>query len=513
MLFMVLVVLAAGLLMFELTALFSTPIPDSYLWWGDESWLMLEFKAQIASGHFHHPFALGSTLQQGSGPIFSNMWITALLYGGAATLFKSTNVIIVGRTVTVLLATGLVFALYEIVRKLTNERLLAIFAVILLISSRSFFFTSHSARYDILSAGAIVLGFFLLLTHKLNTTKIATLAGALSALGLIVSIHVTTTLVLTCAIAVLIDSDRRVIRIVAYLAGVVASALIIVLLSFLLHNGGSSASSGFALNIHDIPALRIYSRSVQFANIAQRVSTFRFLAWGYFILIVVILLAFTFKAVRSRSINLPRGAWLAFALLFSWLEFESAAPTSYLIYVLPILSVATALAIRSLIPRNVYAPMLAVGAIVLILFAIRDDWHARANGKKLTLANDEAVSAALAAIEQDTTHPIVLTFNPAVQRSVMDTSIQLMTTHFIEYPASNESVDSVMKEQHVKYVVLYRNTLKPDYMREVQPIADASKRLGVLVWERAGFLTDIGRSYFETDFTGPDTLQVYRIRD
>jgi hypothetical protein len=512
-LFSFLVLLAGGLLMFELTALFSTPIPDSYLWWGDESWLMLEFKSQIMTGVFRHPFALASTLEHGSGAIFSNMWITALLYGGAAAIFKSANIIIVGRAITALLSTGLVFALYEMVRKLTNERLQAIFAVILLITTRSFFFTSHSARYDILSACAICIGFFLTLRIRVDSPKRAFLCGLSIAAGLLISVHVMLLLLLAGVVAVLIDSRRTLMSLLVFAGGVCCVLLLLFSLSSLLGRTGNSINSGFALNIHDIPALRIYSRSVQYANIAQRFATLSSLALGFLISTVVAILAFLIKCIHAKRIHVARGLWLTVAALLGWLEFESAAPTSYLIYILPVLSIAIAIAIQPLFPKKVAIICVTIATLTLTFFALHDDWRARSNGKKLSQANDEAVSAALASISQDTTHPVVLAFNPAVQRVAMDSSVRLMTTHFIEYPATSDRVDSVIRQQHVKYVMLYRSAQKADYMREVQPITDASKRLGVLVWERPGFLTDIGRSYFVKDFNGEDTLQIYRIRD
>lgn len=512
MIFFLLVLLSAGLLMFELTALFSTPIPDSYLWWGDESWLMLEFRTQVLTGSFRHPYALGSTLAHGSGSLFGNMWISAAIYGGVAVLFKSANVVMIGRTVTTLLATGLVFALYEMVRKLTGDRMLAIFSILLLISSRSFFFTSHSARYDILSASAICVGIFLLLRTNIASPQRSFLAGLFAAAGALVCIHVSIALLLTGGLAVAIDSKWKPSSIAGYFGGVGVLAAIILFIASLQHNVALSPS-GFALNVHDIPALRFYSRSVQFANLAQRLATIRELGFGYIIAFMVSFVAVVMTSVRQRRFTFTRGAWLVLALLFSWLEFESAAPTSYLVYILPVLSIAIALAIQASVPRRLAIALIAIGAIVLVIVAIQDDWRARSNGKKLSLANDEAVSAALSAIEQDTTHPLVLAFTPAVHRVLMDSEVRLMTTQFVEYPESNKPIDSVFREQHVRYVMLYRNSIKPEYMREVQPITDASKRMGVLVWERAGFLTDIGRSYFAKDFSGNDTLQVYRIRD
>ncbi|HZK77050.1 MAG TPA: hypothetical protein VFD13_09095, partial [Candidatus Kapabacteria bacterium] len=146
------------IVMLELLSLYSTPVPDSYLWWGDESWLTIEFRTQILTGVFRHPYALGSSLAHGSGMVFGNMWIPALFYGVPATLVSpiAMDIVLLGRTVTAIFAFTLLLMLYEIVRRLSGDRLLAIFSVLLLVTSRSFLLTSHSARYDILSALAII---------------------------------------------------------------------------------------------------------------------------------------------------------------------------------------------------------------------------------------------------------------------------------------------------------------------------------------------------------------------
>ncbi|MDP4199430.1 MAG: hypothetical protein Q8922_09880 [Bacteroidota bacterium] len=509
---------ASALLMFELTSLFVAPIADSYLWWGDESWLMTEFRTQMLTGVFRHPYALSSSLAHGSGLIFGNMWLTAALYGLPATLAKSSDVVMIGRTVTALLSVTLAFVLYECIRKLSGERLLALFGVIVLVTSRSFLLTSHSARYDILSALAILVGVAMAMMHlHIHIGKrSAFLAGLSIAATLLISVHVVLALGLAALVVVHVRSQAKAWSTGLFLLGVATIGIILYLLSHIIGIPSVNTTSGsFALNIHDIPALRLFSRSVQIANLLQRWSTITSFAFGYVILAALVLLLTVVRGIRkSGRLNIPAWTWLIVIVLLSWLELESAAPTSYLIYILPVLSLGIALTLKATTSKGIASSIVVLCSAAMFYFAFHDSWQARKNGLLLTRANDDAIGAASAEIEQDTTHPLVLAFNPAVHRLMTDSAIRLMTTHFIEFPISIVPVDSILRSEHVRYVLVYRSALKPDYMREVEPITNAAKRAGTLVWERtSAILTDVGRSYFDTSMSGHDTLRVYKIRE
>ncbi|HZK76060.1 MAG TPA: hypothetical protein VFD13_04050, partial [Candidatus Kapabacteria bacterium] len=59
--------------------------------------------------------------------------------------------------------------------------------------------------------------------------------------------------------------------------------------------------------------------------------------------------------------------------------------------------------------------------------------------------------------------------------------------------------------------LVYLSAWKPDYMREVEPILAALARTATPLWERAGYFTDIGRSYFDSRLGAPDTIRLYRV--
>jgi hypothetical protein len=527
--FSTLLALGGAVFMLQLLSLYSTPVPDSYLWWGDESWLMIEFRTQIIHGVFRHPYALGSSLASGSGLILGNMWVPAILYGIPAALVDAPkmDIVLLGRSLTALIAFTLLVAVYEIVRRFTSDRLVALFSVILLLTSRSFLLTSHSARYDILNATVIVVGIYLLLRSLRWNSLIspisirgAFLVGLSVASSMIVTIHVTLCLAIAAYISVLYRSHtKKLVATVAFFAG--AALFLAILLGTSAMRGettllGFSGANSFTLNLHDVPALRIYSRSVQFADIFQKCGTFSSLALGYLVLFGVLLLAAFVQAARrkARARILPQAVIIIFVLA-SWFEFESAAPTSYLIYVLPVVSLAAGLILIRIIGGHLRTWSLAVAGLALLVFAFLDIPGVHGKGYRIATSNYQAVMAALSEIERPNSNskPLVLAFNPAVHEIIRDTTIRLMTTQFVEFPKRNESTDSVILQQGVQYVLLYRSAIKFDYMREIGPISDAMNRMGTLVWERPGYFTDIGRSYFQATIGAPDTLQLYRIHE
>jgi hypothetical protein len=186
-----------------------------------------------------------------------------------------------------------------------------------------------------------------------------------------------------------------------------------------------------------------------------------------------------------------------------------------LIYILPVLSIAAGLILMRIAAGAFRTWAIAIASLALLIFAFMDIPGVHGRGYRLMVENYQAVGAALAEVDRPDSNikPLVLVFNPAVHEVMRDSTIRMMTTHFIEFPAKHESVDSILHGEGVNYVLLYRSAIKPDYMREIGPISDAMNRIGTLVWERPNYFTDIGRSYFQKDLGAPDTLQLYRIHD
>ncbi len=521
--FFALLALVTLLVMLELLSLYSTPVPDSYLWWGDESWLLLEFRTQMLTGIFRHPYALGSSLAQGSGMIFGNMWIPALFYGIPAALVSpvAMDIVLLGRTVTAIFAFTLLVALFEIAQRLTSDRVLAMFSVLLLVTSRSFLLTSHSARYDILSALAIIVGVYVLLCYGTKWTRArhAAVVGFLTCATLLITIHVTLALALAAYVTVVYQArGSRLKSLLAFAGGGAAFVLLLIGITALRGQPivGRAWNGSFALNLHDIPALRIYSRSVQTANLLQRWGTLQKFGLGYIlafaVIVILAVIQFARKAVRWKM------GWSVATLLIvflSWLEFESAAPTSYLIYMLPVLALLAALAMKRLSSEAIRNWIILGLGVVLSVIAIAGMPGAHGKGYQLLSSNYQAVGAALDQIEQadSSSHPLVLAFNPAVHEVLRDTNVRLMTTHFVEFSMGTLNVDSVLQAEHVNYALVYLSALKPDYMREVGPIMTVLRKTATPLWERVGYFTDIGRSYFDSRLGAPDTIRLYRLHN
>jgi hypothetical protein len=535
--FYVLVLLAVGLFVIQLGSLYQFPVYDSYLWWGDESWLTLEFRSQITTGVFQHPLALGASIHNSSGLLLGNMWLTAVLYGGAAAIFTSlTDPVTIGRSVTAVLSVILLLTLYRSARKLGISKLFATAGVLLLLTSRSFMLTSHSARYDILTALAIlcVLSVLERLVAREDLPNQILFFFGVSSLALaIISIHVVLLSAALFAIALWkLNASRQPKKLIAFSAGVLTSMVGFIFLQWItqgtLQLFGKTRGKGFLANVAEVPLLRPFSRSVQAANLAQRVHVFSDLA--IFILVVAVCslivailtrqkVAGKKQASVSRSMLTPG----VLAILLSWMFLESSAPTSYLIYVLPVLVLLSMKVLdrdhgsSALVGRRNIVVALLLLVVCSGAFSYIGSHTGERLGSIVTTSNERAITNAISAIRTDSHEqaPLVLAFNPAISRLLNQQDVRVMTTQFIEYPATELSPHDLLKSLGVRYLLLYRSALKPYYMREVGPLDTLAQQFGKPIATSAGIFTDIGRSYFEPRTPEPvttfDSLIVYRL--
>jgi hypothetical protein len=200
--------------------------------------------------------------------------------------------------------------------------------------------------------------------------------------------------------------------------------------------------------------------------------------------------------------------------LISWSLFESAAPSSYLIYVLPITMIAIANGLERLLAHKRWAMYAIVVLSVLITtLSIKDFITAGVRGDRWSSQNTDAVDRGIRTIQAGSPkkNPLVLSFNPAISGLLENHSIRLMTTHFIEFPEQISAPAKVISDQGVSYILLYQSSWKSDYMREVEPLTTFARTQGELVYESYSEYTDIGRSYFGEDSHFVDTLQIYRL--
>jgi hypothetical protein len=167
----------------------------------------------------------------------------------------------------------------------------------------------------------------------------------------------------------------------------------------------------------------------------------------------------------------------------------------------------------STLPPLVLAIVAAV-PVALLPFSIL---NAESLGNTLTTYNDASVGEAIAHIRTDPKPGPVITINLGVHE-LLNAGLPIMTTQFVEFPASSLSPDSVLRQNNVHYMLLYQSPLHPDYMREILPLTRIAHDRGTLVFSRAAAMTDIARDYFAPNvvITAPmpaDTLQLYLLHD
>ena len=478
--FWTVVAATAVLLVVQLSSLYVAPVSNSYLWWGDESWLMAEYREQVTTGVFRHPDAYGSSLWIANPFPFTAMWLTSLLYGGLSLLFDATA-LEVGRTVTAILAVALALLAYLSMRKLGVERLNAACAVVLLISSRTFFLTSHSARYDILTSIAIVVLLYVISRSSSSQgSGEHALKGILLGGSLVISVHVP----LLLALPVLYWLWTARVRVRHNLVLVVTAMLTVGML-YLIHNITQPALSGesnLSENLKTIPFLRPLSWSVQSSNLEQKFALLVQLAPQFFVFLIAAGTGL-FTAKDKRLIVL-------YCLPFpGWLLLEPAGPSSYLIYFLPAFAIASAHAIRDINLRRIGAAIVLLISLTFISLGIRDAASAYEVGSQLTTANARAVREALAVAGEAK----VIAMNPALGHRE-----RAATTHFVELPDRG-----ARRLDGPGYLLAYNSSILPGFMWEVLPLRQEITSPALV---RTGQFLDVGRSYFAPLDPALDTM-------
>ena len=173
-------ILAACILVFadQTRFLYCYPVPDTGMWFGDETWTMLTVRALARTGVAHLPEALGSSLAHSNGLINGSIWLSGIIYGVPANLFALVaSPVAIGRTITVALSLIILFAVYRISREIGASPLSSLASVFVLLISNAFYFSSHSARLDAITGLAVLLYFWFLVRifcHFNTSTKLDT---------------------------------------------------------------------------------------------------------------------------------------------------------------------------------------------------------------------------------------------------------------------------------------------------------------------------------------------------
>ncbi len=497
---------AIVLVAMQMRSLMAFPQPNSFRWFGDETWLMSEARQQITTGTVNYPLAIGSTLEHGKGLVLSMTWLSTLLYGVPIALANA-DPVSTGRAVTAVLSVIVLLALYRSSRMLGAGAVPAAITVVLLAAMRSFFFSSHSARSDLL-AGLIVLVFVAVCARlaRNETNRGISWWFWYGAIVLFLcfssSIHLLT-LIGPVSLFFLwrLGGFRTKKNLLASTAGA-AGVLTVLIVEYYISAGNvtlfsSSASHGqFQDVLSSIPILRPFSRSVQVSNVIIRLKQFWLEAPAIFLLPVCAILAWN-KSLPFRNLFVPAIC----IVLLSWLLLEGAE-INYLIHIIPLLFFALALSLSLLYRRWERATVVGLSLIAVLFFVIgiRESISACKSASKIDASNASVVFS----IENDirsnwhrAIKPRVVTEPPTLERLSRDTTIQAMTDHFISFPTISASYDSLFSREHVDFIVLYNSPVYPKDRPRGDPFYQAVVRDCRLIGTYIGTSGDMGRDYFD----------------
>lgn len=531
----IIAVLVVIVLVAQVRLLYVFPQPDSARWWGDETGQMLELRTELHDGYARIPTGVGSSVAITNGLVRGNSWMAAVIYGIPAVIFSNVaDIVSIGRTVTFILALLLLCLMYGMLRTLRAPPLLALFALLLLVSTRSFFFSSHAARLDV-AADATVLAFtwYLALRYEhfcegrwVPTARWYFGYGIAIVLFATLSIHLTTLLgVITLYLFFRFRSYRAFSALFAAAGG--AIVMLALLLSIYALSGApislfgpSSAPNQFQSVAGGLPFLRPFSRSVQIANILERIHGL----WSEapaFLAFVIFAIVFRF-ASRRTSPSSYRERWLmgtAIVIAIAWLLFQSPA-LYYFIQVIPLFIIAIIVSIsQRWKPNWISIIAMAVVGVVLCYFGTQDAVRADRLSKTIDRENHAALAEALDSItyrSNPNTIPLVLAQNPAIAWLEHHRTIRLMTTHIVGFSLSSTPVSTAIQRLGVNYVLLYAPHDGISYSSDYHTLRPIMDSFGTIIYRKAGTLFDVHRDYFArktlNSIDSLDTLILYKLQ-
>lgn len=518
-----LVAIIVTVLVFQLRSLYVFPQPDSARWWGDETGQMLELKAELETGVAHIPTALGSSLEVTNGFVRGNSWLAAIFYGIPVYIFDGlTDVVTVGRTVTALLAIFLLIALGKFVRSVTGSITAGLLTILLLVSTRAFFFGSHAARLDIAAGLALVVAATYLEMKYEERRNLEPLAwrwwfttGAVYLLLSTLSVHLLTTGAVVLAFLLWRFRALTLRNVLAIACG--SGSVLVVLLAIYGLSGApptlfthTAVSNQFQSVAYGLPIFRPFSRSVQVANILERITGL----WREApVLIALAIASLALLAVRGHRVPDHRSRFvadLALAVLVAWLLFESPA-VYYYMQVLPLFLAALVASIWPSVGDKGRWPSVVV-AVVAAYFAVTDSQSAYRVGNRLDRDNHAALGELRRKIDYSPIQhtPVVLAQNPAIAELNKYTATRLMTPHLLSFPTSDAPLVEQLSAIGVDFVVLYSLPGGANYSQEYGALQQALATNGLLTAQWTGTLFDVGRDYFGANSVRFDTLSLYR---
>ncbi|GEM_PF-892972 len=504
-------------------SLYVFPVADSYRWYGDETWMLLAWKNLLRHGTLSVPIALGSTLEHSPGLMLGSPWLSAIIYGLPQLLAPfDTDIVAIGRTVSFIVGIACIIMIAWSTRRLQVGVGISAVAIIVLLTTRTFTFATHSARYDMITGMALVwfVGVCAVLLFSPGSPKKIHyfLLGFFSVIvALTISPHLE---ILLPPVALYIAWRSRAFsswrHMLGLLGGVVLAGAIVVLLHLwgshdLSLWSGIRSDNQYGSVIARLPFLKFFSYSAQSHQLWAK----RFYLWQEapafgIILILVVISEFALLLLRRQHSATGFVTVCLLLALLSAIFFQSTLPY-YLAHLLPLTTLAFALHVNEWRHSKILKPAMAIVSLALCAIVITiwrpELTHAGYIGRRMEEANTAAVQAAFeeeSRTREATAHrPLVLAQAPAIHELLRDTSVRLMSESFLFFPQVREPIDSTLAREHVSFIVDYNHPMSLEYQQAVERTTPIFYRIGPFL--------DRSVDYFHDTTTELDTLTLYEV--
>lgn len=499
--------------------LFVAPVPNAWVWWGDETWLMSQYREFLTTGHYINPLAPGSMYAQCSGIIFGSCYLTAALYGIPALLVAG-HTLAIGRLVSWSFGIIAVISVWVIARNFRVNTLLAACGVFLLSSSFSFFMASHSARSDML-IGTVELLLIATVVRLLNSSH--------SRRSLWLALLIPSTLLINGHLFILnvfmfVYAFYRVgifysLRISLNSFLIIATGFIALLsLQFLLLN--SFSITGPFLSSPDImPLTRILHWKADLTNAYWRIQIMEMWAPGCLIFFVLVISAVLWTKVVRRSERMILKKSESDFIILATLAIASSVliehyELRYFIFILPTTIVLFLILLSNALERGMkrFSVVCSIGLSLGLCWTLwnfeTEDISKAKIAASITEQNSRAVSEALNCIHSYSRHPRIFSSVPA-QAIAMDDSCVLFSPVLFDFPTgTSTSRSELMKIASPDYAILFY-TGNANVGAQMDSVVDFSPG-SRMIFQRTGALTDVDCSYDASDLMRQDTLRVYQ---
>ncbi|MFI5201957.1 MAG: hypothetical protein ACHQNE_06190, partial [Candidatus Kapaibacterium sp.] len=454
-----------------------------------------------------------------NGLVNGSIWISGLIYGVPAALFSNiASPVAIGRIITFALSLASLFLVYRLARRLGATQAESLTGIFALVISNAFYFSSHSARLDMMTGLGVLLFFFFLVIAFERTKDIKQLPRFAFAIPFLVVISVAVYVHVPALIALpaiyslwRIGAFRRWQTIAISHAGFATGTILIVGAYWLSTRSLSLLGNGYNqyYNVaNSLPVLHLLSWRVQKINTIDRAIQVWGVAWP---LVVMIVFGIAAQLLRGRFGGRPprvqsREQFFfvnAIFLILAWGLFGGPA-VFYNIYIMPVVAVCGALLSSTFFQNRekLFIPLL----IVATVFTIIPQERFGAVGERLVMENQRAIHALVDPISSSTHPPLVLTDEPAINEIAADPKVRLMTNHLLLFGSENKPLPEILREHQVNYLLLYST------IRWHSPFRQIADSLYVLAGERTGTLTDQARSYEAPAWNETDTLRLYKAK-